>query len=35
MRKYALGDGGEFDPTPEVVAKEFGAFIAAVERKSS
>ena len=35
MRKYALGDGGEYDPTEATVAKEYGAFLTAVERASS
>ena len=35
MRKYAIGEKTEYDPTEEDVEKHYGAFLAAVERTSS
>ena len=32
MRKYAIGEKTEFDPTEEDVEKHYGAFLTAVER---
>jgi hypothetical protein len=35
MRKYAIGEQTEFDPTEEIVNQEYGVFLAAVERTST
>lgn len=35
MRTYAIGSNSEFDYSEEIVNKEYGEFIAAVERASS
>jgi hypothetical protein len=35
MRKYAIGEQTEFDPSEEIVNQEYGVFLAAVERNST